>query len=267
MRRAYCLIRNQPHYRIDAFSKGLEKSGYYVIRNHPVSCKPGDLLLIWNRYGINEVIADKWSREGGIVIVCENGYIGTDSQSRQYYAIALNGHNGSGNWHVGSDDRWQNLNVPINPWRESGSHILICAQRGIGSKTMASPPGWEKEMAKRLSRITRREIKIRRHPQTKDAPVLPLSHDLENAWATVVWSSTAAVKSLLAGIPVFYDAPHMIVSGAACNDITQIEIPKMGDRIPALQRMAWAQWSIEEIEMGLPFSYLLKNETDILLPA
>ena len=57
-------------------------------------------------------------------------------------------------------------------------------------------------------------------------------------------------------MPVFYEAPALICSGACERGIEAIEAPRRPDRLPALERLAWAQWSLAEIESGAPFARL-----------
>jgi hypothetical protein len=268
LKKAYFLIREQPHYRSDAFIKGLQRHGYKVVRTEPhaANIDETDLLVIWNLYGSGLAQSEIFKRKGARVLVCENGYIGKDSQDRQYYAIALNGHNGSGQWFVGGPERWEKLNIEIKPWRKNeNGHLLVCAQRGIGSPSMASPPDWHNKIALELRHKTGRQIKIRNHPAFKTNPPGPLEKDFENCYAVVIWSSTTGVKALIEGIPVIYTAPTCIIAGAAVKGIDGHDYIR--DRLPALQKMAWAQWSIEEIEMGLPFDYLLNEDTSILSTA
>ena len=33
--------------------------------------------------------------------------------------------------------------------------------------------------------------------------------------------------------------------------------PFLGDRLPAFHRLAWAQWTVDEISTGAPFRHLL----------
>lgn len=261
MKRAYCVIRDQPHYRRDAFHEGLKVNGFHVLDQQlPAEPpRPGDILVLWNRYSDREVTADKWEKQGGAVIVAENGYIGKDQGGVQYYAMAKHGHNGSGQWHVGEQNRWDVLGVTIQPWRPNDDgHILICGQRGIGSRDMASPPGWHDQVARRLRAYTKRPIRIRVHPGN-EPPAVSLDEDLQAAHAVVIWSSSSGVKALVSGYPVFYDAPHWICSGAARAGIEDIEAPLLDSaaRLTALQRLAWAQWTIEEIASGEPFRHLL----------
>ncbi len=252
---ALCQIRLQPHYRRDAFEQGLRKAGYRLVN----SGRPGgpeDVLIVWNKYGAAESMADTWERCGGTVLVCENGYAGRDSDGRQYYAIAAHGHNGSGWWPEGSEDRWAALNIHLQPWREptATGHILVCGQRGIGSREMASPNGWHDHVAARLRKMTDRPIRIRPHPGNQPAKV-PLEDDLRGAHACVIWSSGSGVKALISGVPVYFDAPRWICELGARRVAEYSESANLLDlaRPATLGRMAWAQWSVAELESGEPF--------------
>lgn len=256
MPRALCLIRPFPHYRRWAFCKGLERVGYRVT-DQQLDARPDDVLLIWNRYGSGEDHARRFEKAGARVLVCENGYIGKDTQGRQHYSIALCQHNGAGRWHQGGPERWLALNIDLAPWRDRGEHVLVCPSRGIGPNGVAMPLGWPKDVMAQLRRRTRRELRLRPHPCDKP-PLTPLSRDLENCHAVVVWNSAAGVHALVAGVPVIYQAPHWIAAGAASRELAAIDAPPMPAREPAFERLAWAQWSVDEIERGEPFHYLLR---------
>jgi len=249
---AICCIRTQPHYRRDAFIKGLERNGYSIVQaGQPKSSS--DLLVIWNRHGGFEAMADAWEARGGTVLVCENGYIGKDKEGRQFYAISAHGHNGSG-WFPQCAGRFEKLEIDLKPWREGGEHVLVCGQRGIGSKTMASPVNWHEKAAKRIQKLVERQIKIRPHPG-KDPPKTPVEDDLRGAFACAIWSSSSGVKALVNGIPVAFDAPYFIAEDCAVK-LEQIAHPICDDakRIKAMEKMASAQWSVDEIQSGKPFA-------------
>lgn len=252
---AYCLIRSQPHYRREAFDAGLARAGFTVRETRPVKARPGDLLVIWNRYSDYEVLADAFEKEGGKVLVAENGYLGADTEGRQFYALAVHGHNGSGRFPEGGPERFAALHLQPANWRESGEHVLVCGQRGIGSRTMASPPDWHNQAARRLRSATKRPVQVRGHPEAAPPPVGTLAENMAGAHAVVVWSSGSGIKALMAGYPVYYDAPRWILEGASRRLGEDIEAPKVDDaaRLRALERMAWAQWSVAEIESGEPF--------------
>lgn len=251
--KASCFIREQPHYRRDAFLTGLKRAGYDV-GPHPRPESKADLLVIWNRYGSFEMRADAWERAGGTVIVAENGYIGADAHNHQLYAMSAHGHNGSGWFPIGAEDRFKPLNVDVQPWQQNeDGHLLICGQRGIGSRSMASPPDWHVHTQRALAE---HKTKVRLHPGNHEA-VVPLKDDLAGARACVVWSSSSGVKALVSGIPVVYAAPFWICEGAAVKlgNFKRDLILLRDDhaREIALQRMAWAQWRVDEIATGEPF--------------
>lgn len=255
---AICHIRPMPHYRRDAFERGLRAVGYSLVKSgRPAS--PDDLMIIWNRYGAAHQMAHQWEAAGGTVLVCENGYAGKDAEGRQYYAIAAHGHNGSGWWPVGTDARFEALGINVKPWvgRPEG-YALVCGQRGIGSPTMASPPNWHVQAARYVGKW-HPNVRIRLHPGNQP-PRTPLDEDLAGAAYCVIWSSSSGVKALIDGIPVIYDAPHWICGPAAVRMAglaaggPPFHWGEPDPRPAVLERMAHAQWSVSEIESGEPFA-------------
>jgi hypothetical protein len=245
------MIKPLPVYRRDAFEKGLKKTGYKLVeRGRPSG--PADLLVMWNRQGAAESTANTWEACGGTVIVCENGYLGRDSEARQFYAIAAHGHNGSGWFPVGDEDRFAKLGIGLEPWRDGG-YDLVCGQRGIGSTEMRSPTGWHARTSTRLQAM-RRKVKVRLHPGHAPKSV-PLETDLAGAGVCVVWSSTAGILALIKGVPVAYFAPHWIASAAASRGYAGVASPVKDDaaRLAGLRHAAWGQRSVAEIESGEPF--------------
>ena len=119
------------------------------------------------------------------------------------------------------------------------------------------PGDWAQKTANELGTLTRRPIIVRPHPNN-DPPRRALAADLENAWACVIWSTSAGVEALVRGIPVISMAPNWICRGAAGRTLKSVETPFFSDesRLDALRRLAWAQWHVDEIEAGIPFRTL-----------
>lgn len=262
MKTAYCMIREHPHYRREAFIGGLRRAGFEVKTQQPGQGKPDDVLVLWNRYGERNSIANRFERDGGLVLIAENGYIGSDSEGRQRYALACHGHNGSG-WWPEIPERFEQLMIEPKPWRESGDFIYVRDQRGIGSPSMASPPDFLRDMVELLQRRTKMRVKGVPHPGKPagdPSQYAGLIAALAGAHACVIWSSATGVRALVEGIPVFYIAPHWICEGAANRGVDEIMSPLLDDaaRLRALQRMAAAQWTVEELESGEPFARLIE---------
>lgn len=263
---AFCLIRQQPWYRRESFVAGLRAAGHSVLTQQPVKPDKNTLLVIWNRYAEMHELALRVERAGGRVLVAENGYVGhgggtpkfqvhpAGPQPGHYYALAEGYHNGGGTWRDGDDDRWGRLDVQLAPWREGGDYLLVCPNRSFGVPGRAMPTDWAEKTAASLKKSAKLPVRVRVHPGN-DAPKRALAEDLAGAAAVFIWSSSCGVHALAAGIPVFCAAPYWILKGAAFSGFaTKWDYP---DRLPHFRRMAWAQWTCEEIASGKPFRHLL----------
>jgi hypothetical protein len=218
----------------------------------PAECRPDTVLLTWNRSRSRDVFASMVERAGGRVIVAENGYLGGPA----YRALALVHHAGAGQWPEGGPERWDALGLSPAPWRASGDHVLVIGQRGIGHPSVAMPHGWDRRMLAVLQKRTPRRLVFRPHPATAPSS-RPLECDLGRCHAVVTWSSAAGLKALMYGVPVFCGLRKWI-GAAACRPADHdIEDPWLGDRLPMLRRLAWAQASLDEIANGEPFKRLL----------
>ncbi len=247
--RAFVTLREQPFYRRESFCEGLQKAGYKVHKGYCNDPQPGDVLVIWNRYGMGDRQAQLFESRGLPVLVAENGYMGRDWQGQHWYAISRNRHNGGGSWPAG-EGRWK---TPLKPWRESGKHILVLPQRGIGVPPVAQPPNWHKG----LQIKTDRPIRVREHPGEKACK--PLEEDFNNCHAVITWASGGAIKALYHGIPVFHGYREWIGADAAKHWPADLERPFLGDRLPMFERLAWAMWNTDEIASGQPFNLLLRG--------
>lgn len=193
------------------------------------------------------------------MLVAENGYLGKDNLSRQYFALAVHGHNGSGWYPMIANDRFDKLGIEVQPWiNRPDGYNLFCGQRGVGSRTMKSPPNWEGNAKTRFSG----PWKLRPHPGKDAAKLIHLASleaDLLGAQRCIIWSSSSGVKALVAGVPVRYDAPHWICSAAAARLDAVEDCRDDAARRYALNCMANAQHSVEELESGAPFVTIAEN--------
>ncbi len=248
--------------RHETILRGLQRAGWRVAEGAGPPRDRRDLLVTWTVHrGAKEDAARAFEAAGGQVVVCEEAYL-RRIKGETAFAIALHDHNGAGRWRTGGPERWTSFGIPLQPWRRAGSHILVAEQRGIGSRRMASPPLWHDDVAARLKRVSRRPILFRAHPKSRLYPKLAqiqgsLEGALAGAHALVTWAGSVAVRALIQGVPVYFEAPELICGGACARGVEGIETPAYPDRLPALERLAWAQWRVSEIEAGAPFRWLM----------
>lgn len=263
MGRAFCLVRAEPAYRRESFVAGLKAAGYLdhgACRDTP---RPDDVLVIWNRYGGFDRQACVFEQFGARVIVAENGLLGRMWQGEPWYTLALDSPAGVGRWPGDHGSRWDSFGVKPCEWRKGGTEAIVIGQRGIGPSGVAMPHGWDLRAVDQLRRAGER-VRLRPHPGER--PASDLFTDLENAKYVVTWSSGAALRALLWGIPVIYGLNQWIGATAATPfDQVARRLPELpdssslarGDRNTMFARLGWTIWRIPEIEAGLPFQRLL----------
>lgn len=230
--RAFLNLRGSVPERRAAFIKGLERLKYEVVEQVPSDPPAGSIFVTWNRIGGADYAARQFEARGLPVLVAENASWGNSFQGRQWYSIAKGLHNTAGRFPVGSADRWDSLGCHLADWRTRGETVVL-PQRGIGPAGVAMPRGWTAAG------------RVRAHPGAREA--VPLEVDLANCGKVVTWGSGAAVKALMWGIPVESHMPQWI----AAQDNTD------AGRLAMFRRLAWAQWTLDEISAGLPFQRLI----------
>lgn len=226
------------------------------------------------------VIDYQISQQRHVVIIDSNLFLYRDVKNpRHYLRYSFNGvFPTTGNYCDQSPvvARWEQLKrsmgLVVKPWRQSGSHILLCLQRhggwSMGSKSVVD---WTAETILQLRRYTDRPIRIRAHPGDKNAaeylgqfqqepmlnnvslsaPNQSLLADLHDCWAVVNHNSSPAVGAAIEGVPVFLtDAERSQARDIANSDLAMIENPSMPDRSLWLQRLAMSHWNFDDLQLG-----------------
>jgi hypothetical protein len=233
--RAWLNLRYTVPERKRAFEEGLQALGYDTVESITASPGKKDILVTWNRIGPGDAAARLFASAGRPVIVTENASWGNDFDGARWYTLALDYHNKSGCFPVGGPERWDVLGVSLAPWRAGGETVIL-PQRGIGPTGIAMPSSWGKKLQGR----------IRPHPGRNQNPT-PLEQDLQNAGKVITWGSGAAIKALIMGIPVESHMPNWIGEQDNTDE----------GRLAMFRRLAWAQWTLDEIRRGDPFRHLL----------
>ena len=260
----------------DAFSHGAVRLGFKCNSNIP-----GDnsIDVIWSvlwhgRMADNKRIWEQARKEGRMVIVLEVGSI----QRGQTWKVGLNGINRDAYFGPtnNTSERAEKFNLKLLPWRSSGDKILICTQheKSLQWQNMPKTADWLINTISEIRKYSDREIVIRPHPRS---PIYNFKHDFKNVsvqvpakingtydsydlnfndyWATINWSSSPAIHSIINGIPAIV-GPSSMAYDVAEHDIKNIENPHMPERQQWLNDYAWTEFTLEEIADGLPLSRL-----------
>jgi hypothetical protein len=246
MRRALLTVPNAPGYPYHAILEGLNRAGFAVVDHGDA-----DVLVTWspwlgsNRHAIQRCFDE--ARKP--VIVMENGWL-TPIRGKTFWQVALGGWNGQGTFQAGDAARWHGWDIGLAPWRQHrGGYALVIGQRGHETDRRTAPFGWhdsEEFVLQEASVIVRR---------SRDAAA-PLGMQLARAGEVHVWTSNVASRAVLEGIPVVQYGPTLMVHELASRPGQPLRRP---ERLPVLERIAWAQWHDDEVRSGEPFGRLVSS--------
>ena len=78
----------------------------------------------------------------------------------------------------------------------------------MGSSITREPRDWIGRVERSLRLRTGRTVRTRPHPGPQGViPKVSLRDDLRNAYAAVTWGSSAGLKAIAMGVPVFHGLP------------------------------------------------------------
>lgn len=190
--------------------------------------------------------------------------------------------------YISTINRWdmikKNTGIEVLPWRKKGEHILIifnsCCECGYSMKCLdihtwvnntiqiIRESGCERQIKLRFKCkyeyiiINKYLIQIQHNNKIHYLvdPIanfsicnnnkLGLINELDNAWATVLYSTSACVISVIKGIPVFVGSKDAITYNISNTDLSKIENPIMPDREKFFHELSNQLWSLEEIGNG-----------------
>lgn len=255
-----CLFipRELKKFKLDLFNHIGEKikaAGGLTIRGDHTALDvlPPDVLPIVGAAPYLLPLVTKWRATGRPWIGWDRGY------ARRVFATWLpRGDNGGYyRWTLGAyqmrtirdvpSDRWDELKIPVLPWRRGGRHIVVALPTQTYSISHPGVDGWVDRTLETLKTVTDRKIVLRDKESTR-----PLQADLEGSHCLVAHGSIAAVESAICGCPVFVDE----CSAAALigmTDMSKIETPVYPERQPWLNSLAYSQFNERELVDGTLF--------------
>jgi hypothetical protein len=168
-------------------------------------------------------------------------------------------------------------NIELFPYRSDGDHVVVALQvPGDAALQGTDISTWAATTVDTLREYTNRPILIRPHKVKKrynmdiidnclkkhsgvhyvDPAQASVTDNLDNAWATVTFTSGFAVDSLLKGVPTFACHKGNMAYPRWGQPLAEIEQPRCTPREQWLYDLAYAQWHVDEIECGLPWLHL-----------
>jgi hypothetical protein len=174
-------------------------------------------------------------------------------------------------------NKWQEFSswhrVELKPWRSSGTHILVLAQRPKGFNMFTDQDEWLANTIAAIRKYSQRPIMVRMHPgdgtrfkqieklQKRYGNSITISeHEnikdaLKDCWCSVGYASTPNVVSAIEGVPVYVEEPEKSWAKDICfTDLSQIESPVTPDRSVWAHKIANIHWSNSEVKSGLLWS-------------
>lgn len=256
-----------------AIRAGLDQLGI----KHCSMDSSADVAVIWSmlwagRMKPNQQIWELYQSTGRPVIVAEVGML------RRGFTWKL-GINGTGlTADYGKDlipDRAKKLGIDAKSWTNSGYNIVVACQRSDSEQWAGQPPtiAWLTETARKIRQHSDKPIVIRPHPRQRIANIpgcviespqpIPGTYDsfnynncLKSAWAVVNYNSGPGPQAVLNGVPAFVGASSL-AAPVGNQDLADIENPLRPDRTQWIEQLAHTEWTIPEIESGLPLKRLL----------
>ena len=203
--------------------------------------------------------------KGHEVLVFERGYLGNRSK---WISVAWNGLNGRADFRLPervTADRF-NQHFALKPWKQGGECIIIAGQvRGDASLQGRDLTAWYEEMAVTLERLHGLPVFFKQHPASNGRPnkrFTPRLPEFEGNMADackvarciVSWNSNAAVDAVISGCPAMAFDEGSMAWDVTSHDPSQIITPPREDWAA---RLAWCQWTTEEIAAGAFWPRLL----------
>lgn len=237
-----------------AFKEGLKRHGIESTIENPMNYTQSDLAVVW---GMRQERVIRCQREEkSDFLVMENGYLGDRLQNP---SLGFNGLNGYADFYaddVPSDrgEKWAHL---IKPWKDGGDYYLICGQvLGDASLEGVDYIGWLHSIPQEHAG---KPVKFRPHPVGFGYTVAhtvtqgSLAHDLDHAAGVITFNSNSAVDALLAGVPVVVSDKGSMVYHDVGHTLDDWKRP---DRRKIVDRLAYCQWTHDEISQGLAWDHL-----------
>ena len=266
---------------MDIFKAGVLANGDEVVEYHNNQLPDqkldlGFVLGYTLEENFRKKIIDVLKAQGTPSVFVDSNILHYSRKEHEWHRYSLNSvYPDTGTYFFGELDKekWNTFsnwhNATLKPWRETGNHILVLAQRPHGFNMFTDQDEWLANTIAGIRKYSDRPIMVRMHPgdgtrfkqieklQKRYGKTISISeHDgireaLENCWCCVGYASTPNVVSAIEGIPVYVEEVNKSWAKDICfNDLSQIENPPMPDRSEWIHKIANIHWSNDEVSSG-----------------
>jgi hypothetical protein len=237
-----------------AMAEGLKRHGIdaTIQRSHErISAR---VAICWGwRMGL------QLQRAGRDVLVMERGYLG---DRFAWTSLGWNGLNGRAKFVTPDDDDGARFrqHFSLTPWRAGGDYVLIAGQVPGDMALAGRDLGpWYAGAAQAAGRTYGLPVRFRPHPEAarlgRRSPAVPgaataggtLAEALAGAAVLLTFSSNTAVDAVVAGVPAVTADQGSMAWAVAAHTVGDRITP---DREAWAARLAWCQWSLDEIRDG-----------------
>lgn len=265
----------------EAFESGAKQLGHNITQHN----LDADAYVIWSMLWINRMKenATIWKEavlKNKPVIILEVGGLKRGITWR----CGLGGINGVG--YFGNDnnldlDRSKKLGLHLNSWRTTGDHILVCSQNTKSEQWRKYPliNVWFDKLVDEIRAVSKRPIVLRPHPRdylwTKNINKRGITvnfpnkikgtyddfnhhDDFKNAWCIINPCSNPGIQSIIHGIPAFVDQTSLAYP-VGNTKLSTIEKPNRPDRKLWFEQICHTEWTLPEIESGIPLQRLMEK--------
>ena len=271
-----------------AIARGIKNQGDTAILTptYDVDLQNYDTAVIWGsykststhpRYTLKKKIIEHFEKR----LVVETPLVGRNMQSAHIMPMIRLGVNGHLRTIAVFPDKIDNQKVQsfkkiYDPKSlTQGKEILVIMRTENDSSLQGADIfAWTLDTVQTLRQHTERKICVRSHPLMKDmqrleelmedlqnikdvsfqSPDASMAKDigsqLNNTFATIIYSSGSGVDSILQGVPVFAHSELSICYPVAMRDLSQIENARIPNIEEWLSHIAMIHYTLDELEEG-----------------
>lgn len=257
----------------DAVKQGCERLGHTIVDSQE------NLAVIWSvlwmgRMQANQAVYEQCLKKNIPVLIVEVGNL----RRNHTWRLSLENINGLGYFANDTEidsHRAKKLGVTLrDPDLERNQHIVLACQhkRSLQWKNMPATEQWVQESVAAIRKYTDRKIIVRPHPRNLIRLSLPGvevqlpkkikdsydNFDIDyNCYCLVNYNSGPAVQAAIFGTPVICDQSSLAYP--VSDVIENINQPTLPDRQQWFDKLCYTEWTVDEIQQGIPLVRLLSK--------